>query len=567
VSPIVVVAASGFIALILIIPLLVYIICIRRRHSRLKSHVQGIADNMTISVGFDSPMSRLMSFFRRYQNSTFFTRPSVQEAAEMQALLVKYSGQLATPHLDESADLNQGIRSFLMHSVGANRSRSFDGGLDFVGRASTNNLKSRSGPRRNMSRGTFALDSIGSETTTVIRREDSQDSRGSFDTQRDSALISELLAEINVPAAVKSAIGNGFFLDFISPSSPVSSCSHPVTLVVSQCLQSSKIFSIFTSRPKAYHKLLNFTTEVEMGYSDTMYHCKKHAADVTNRLMAIMTHSELADLPCPRNHIPVSFVALIAAAVHDYGHPQLNNAFLVATGHPMATRFNDQAVAENHALHEVLWLLEDPSCDFISNMAGDSDAPKRRRWFRSMLIQMVLATDMSRHFELLSQFNTKVASSLDLAGLKTSEKWKLMTDEQRFLTLQISMKVADLGHCALPLELHKAWTEALEEEFFRQGDMERELGMPISPLMDRFKPGATAPSNQIGFFKVVVMPLYTSLVKVFPQCQPLLDQAHANLTHWTALARQEQITEADREPVLRPMASAICSNRFGGRAA
>ena len=42
---------------------------------------------------------------------------------------------------------------------------------------------------------------------------------------------------------------------------------------------------------------------------------------------------------------------------------------------------------------------------------------------------------------------------------------------------------------------------------FRQGDRERALGQPVSPLMDRTKGGVT--KSQTGFFNIVAMPIYT----------------------------------------------------------
>ena len=50
---------------------------------------------------------------------------------------------------------------------------------------------------------------------------------------------------------------------------------------------------------------------------------------------------------------------------------------------------------------------------------------------------------------------------------------------------QIAMKCADLGHLAAPCQVHKRWVNDLKEEFFRQGDAERERGMKVSALMDR----------------------------------------------------------------------------------
>merc|ERR1719231_1238735 len=46
-------------------------------------------------------------------------------------------------------------------------------------------------------------------------------------------------------------------------------------------------------------------------------------------------------------------------------------------------------------------------------------------------------------------------------------------------------------------------------EFFRQGDREAELGIPVSPFMDRHKMplSATIVNCQIGFINVLVRPL------------------------------------------------------------
>ena len=49
------------------------------------------------------------------------------------------------------------------------------------------------------------------------------------------------------------------------------------------------------------------------------------------------------------------------------------------------------------------------------------------------------------------------------------------------------------------------------QEMFRQGDRERALGQPISPLMDRVKGGVT--KSQTGFFNIVALPLFTVRVE------------------------------------------------------
>ena len=56
---------------------------------------------------------------------------------------------------------------------------------------------------------------------------------------------------------------------------------------------------------------------------------------------------------------------------------------------------------------------------------------------------------------------------------------------------QMAMKCADLGHLASAKSVHLKWVHALEEEMFRQGDLEKQRGYPVSPLMDRTKTGIT----------------------------------------------------------------------------
>jgi hypothetical protein len=77
--------------------------------------------------------------------------------------------------------------------------------------------------------------------------------------------------------------------------------------------------------------------------------------------------------------------------------------------------------------------------------------------------------------------------------------------------------------------LHR-WVNQLEEEFFRQGDVERAAGMTISPLFDRSKQGIT--KSQVGFFDIVIIPLFHTFSKVFGNCKPLLTYVMRNYRYW-----------------------------------
>ena len=65
--------------------------------------------------------------------------------------------------------------------------------------------------------------------------------------------------------------------------------------------------------------------------------------------------------------------------------------------------YNDESVLENHHLAVAFKLLQRPDCDIFSNLNK-----KQRQTLRKMVIDMVLATDMSKHMSLLADLKTMV---------------------------------------------------------------------------------------------------------------------------------------------------------------
>lgn len=60
-----------------------------------------------------------------------------------------------------------------------------------------------------------------------------------------------------------------------------------------------------------------------------------------------------------------------------------------------------------------------------------------------------------------------------------------LSDEHRSKALCLLLHTADISHPGKPWETHLHWTTRITDEFFRQGDWEKELSLPPSPLCDR----------------------------------------------------------------------------------
>merc|ERR1712203_704109 len=166
--------------------------------------------------------------------------------------------------------------------------------------------------------------------------------------------------------------------------------------------------------------------------------------------------------------------ALFAAAIHDVDHPGLTNQFLINTSSELALMYNDESVLENHHLAVAFKLLQPKECDIFVSFNK-----KQRQTIRKMSIDMVLATDMSKHMSLLADLKTMVES-------------------------------------------------------FKQGDKEREQGLEINPLGDRNT--LNVAKCQVNFIKFIVHPLWETIAElVFPDAQSILAILEENRVHYEAI--------------------------------
>ena len=81
------------------------------------------------------------------------------------------------------------------------------------------------------------------------------------------------------------------------------------------------------------------------------------------------------------------------------------------------------------------------------------------------------------------------------------------------------------------------WTYLLFEEFFKQGDLERQKGLPISMLCDRNTTNVA--KSQPGFISFVTLPLFTALGHIMPVIAKDVEVMKQNLQQWKTYEETE----------------------------
>lgn len=227
---------------------------------------------------------------------------------------------------------------------------------------------------------------------------------------------------------------------------------------------------------------------LEAGYvrNKNPYHNNLHAADVLQTTFWFITQTGLKSI---LSDLEI-FALLFSAIIHDYDHTGTTNNFHIQSSSSLAITYNDRSVLESHHVSAFYRTMLDNDCNILSNMTR-SDF----REFRSLMIEMVLHTDMSMHFSQLKHMKNMLQAAGDEGSI----------DKTKVLCLLLHS--SDVSHPAKKWDFHYQWTSRCMEEFFQQGDIERKLGLEFSPLCDR--QNTMVPQSQIGFIDFIVSPTMT----------------------------------------------------------
>lgn len=271
---------------------------------------------------------------------------------------------------------------------------------------------------------------------------------------------------------------------------------------------------------------------IEANYhASNPYHNSTHAADVLHATAYFLSRDKIKETLDPIDKA----AALIAATIHDVDHPGRTNSFLCNAGNELAVLYNDTAVLESHHAALAFQLtLDNDKCNIFKNMDRND-----YRTLRQGIIDMVLATEMTKHFEHVNKFINSITKPLSTQGDEETDKNEdsintmLRTPENRALIKRMMIKCADVSNPCRPLEYCIEWAARISEEYFSQTDEEKQLDLPVvMPVFDRNT--CSIPKSQISFIDYFITDMFDAW-DAFVDLPDLMQHLDDNFKYWKEL--------------------------------
>ena len=236
---------------------------------------------------------------------------------------------------------------------------------------------------------------------------------------------------------------------------------------------------------------------------DVSYHNFFHAFDVFQTTYVLATTTSIME----RLDQWERFALLAAALCHDLEHPGVGTGFVESAA--IGDAFRDKLLEKHHTLR-AFEIMADSE---IGVLRGISTA--RYYAFRQAVSGCILATCPANHRE----FVTKLATLAGEGGAATKQ-----------FEMELLLRAADISNVIKPFPVAARWALRVTDEFFLQGDVERQHGMLVTPLCDRAQQSRVA--MQKGFMDNVCVPFFDTLATLYPAMRPAVCVMHANRAQW-----------------------------------
>ncbi|XP_038657173.1 high affinity cGMP-specific 3',5'-cyclic phosphodiesterase 9A-like [Scyliorhinus canicula] len=181
--------------------------------------------------------------------------------------------------------------------------------------------------------------------------------------------------------------------------------------------------------------------------------------EVTNRLAMLEKRVECSNRLGVTNSITaVTPLPLLFIFQHSY---QINART------ELAVRYNDISPLENHHCAIAFQIFSHPECNIFGNMD-----PEIFKQIRQGIINLILATDMARHGEILDSFKQKV------------DNFDFSNEEDITCLKMVLIKCCDISNEVRPMEVAEPWVDCLLQEYFMQIDETQFVSIQLFPQIE-----------------------------------------------------------------------------------
>jgi hypothetical protein len=259
-------------------------------------------------------------------------------------------------------------------------------------------------------------------------------------------------------------------------------------------------------------KMQRFILAISENYQDNPFHNFFHAFSVCQMIFTISERNRQFE----SRLLPFENLALLISGLgHDLNHPGVTNVFMINSRHPLAVRYNDISVLENHHAATLIRFLELPGCDIFANLSQTEQTSMRK-----IIIPTVLATDMAKHNFVMEHFCSCVRD------------YNKENSEHRQSFMDLVLHAADVGNPVLKFELATVWSLRIIQEFNEQVWKEEQKGIPVSEFMRIGSDINKIKRNQIGFIDMFIHPLWQLLSSHVEGIEKYLQSIEENRRSW-----------------------------------
>ncbi|CAN8005229.1 unnamed protein product, partial [Ixodes hexagonus] len=277
----------------------------------------------------------------------------------------------------------------------------------------------------------------------------------------------------------------------------------------------------------------NWLQLVESHYQDNPYHNSTHAGDVMQatayfllKLRKKVEGTQLTEA--------ISQVATLVTVLHARIDADDLCQSGTRPGTIVSSRICPRSVLESHhAAFAFKLTLSDEKVNIFQNLEREV-----YRTVRLSVIDMVLATEMTKHFEHLSKFLNAFQKPIqedEAFEIETMPDHDsgLRSAENIILIKRMLIKCSDVSNPARPIQLCSQWAHRIAEEYCAQTDEEKRRGLPVvMPAFDRAT--CSIANSQTGFINYFVRDMFRAWSGKyhFGEFPELMEYIEKNYIYW-----------------------------------